>query len=142
MGSGMRAEKTRGSGTAMSAKGISWGMRLWLFFPARLRALLRAWYNPPYYPVTAQIEQTNRCNLKCVMCAHGHVPPDPAPDMTLETFQRLMDELPTVKTLHLQGLGEPMLNRDTPAMVEYAQSKEVFGSSGFWILTMYSYPTS
>lgn len=103
-------------------------MRLWRTLPARLRIGLTAWRNAPRFPEWLQIEPCNRCNLKCVMCPHGHQPPETLPDMTLDTFQRLINEAPGVKMVHLQGLGEPLLNRDTPAMVEYARTKGIITS--------------
>lgn len=39
------------------------------YLPGRVKAIVRAWTNPPVYPTFLQIEPTQRCNLKCLMRA-------------------------------------------------------------------------
>ncbi|MBW3614933.1 MAG: radical SAM protein [Actinobacteria bacterium] len=43
--------------------------------------------------------------------------------MTLATFTRLVDELPDLERVTLQGLGEPLLAPDLVAMVRYASER-------------------
>lgn len=98
---------------------------IWDRLPARVRAVLRAWRNPPMYPSAVQIEHINRCNLKCAMCQHGYGVVDKKPDMPLEIFRRAVDEIRAgghLECVHLQGLGEPLLHRHIFEMIEYAQS--------------------
>jgi radical SAM protein with 4Fe4S-binding SPASM domain len=45
--------------------------------------------------------------------------------MTLETFTALLDQLDGIEELHLQGLGEPLLNPDFFSMVRLAASRGV-----------------
>lgn len=42
--------------------------------------------------------------------------------MSLEKFLLVLDKLPSVPHIHLQGVGEPLLNRDLPKMVRSARS--------------------
>ena len=62
-------------------------------------------------PTKLFVEVTTRCNLRCSMCvkeargqriAEGDLSPD--------TFSRLAPALPTVQTLILNGIGEPLLH--------------------------------
>lgn len=73
-------------------------------------------------PGEIQIEPTVRCNMKCIMCdtkaRHR------APDMPLENFKRIVDQLRGVNTLGLHGLGESLLNRGFLDMVKYALLKK------------------
>ncbi|MEI7824445.1 MAG: radical SAM protein [Chlorobiaceae bacterium] len=68
-----------------------------------------------------QIEPTNRCNFKCSYCRRSYWS-RPNGDMTLEQFLLVLDKLPSVARIHLQGVGEPLLNRDLPKMVRSARS--------------------
>jgi MoaA/NifB/PqqE/SkfB family radical SAM enzyme len=53
--------------------------------------------------------------------------------MSFATFRTLVDDLPDLEKLTLQGLGEPLLNPDLLAMVRYASERGVrvgFNSNG------------
>lgn len=67
-----------------------------------------------------QIEPTNRCNFKCGYCRRTHWT-RPDGDMTLGNYMTLLDRLPSVSRIHLQGVGEPLLNRDFFAMVRHTR---------------------
>jgi MoaA/NifB/PqqE/SkfB family radical SAM enzyme len=76
----------------------------------------------PPLPREIQVEVTGACNLRCRMCLVRY---RPALDRTegslsFETFCRLVDELPQLSTVTLQGLGEPLLAPRLLDMVEYA----------------------
>lgn len=75
----------------------------------------------------AQIEPVGQCNLRCQMCPiqfrRDGPPHGPLAFMPLATFQRLIDQLPGLKALHLQGLGEPLMHPDFFDMVRYAAER-------------------
>jgi radical SAM protein with 4Fe4S-binding SPASM domain len=78
-------------------------------------------------PSYAQIEPVGQCNLRCQMCpiqfrADGP-PHGPPAFMPFETFVRLVDQLPAVDELHLQGLGEPMMHPRFFDMVAYGTAR-------------------
>jgi radical SAM protein with 4Fe4S-binding SPASM domain len=52
-------------------------------------------------------------------------PYGPPAFMKFETFTQLIDQFTTLKTLHLQGLGEPMMHPQFFDMVRYATSKGI-----------------
>ncbi|WKB54299.1 radical SAM protein [Eleftheria terrae] len=76
----------------------------------------------PPLPRFAQIEPTGSCNLACRMCTVTQRP-DGDGMLTLAQFERLLDELPQLEEVHLQGLGEPMLNPQFFEMVELAVAR-------------------
>lgn len=79
--------------------------------------------NPPL-PRFAQIEPIGRCNLACRMCTvNDRI--DAVGEMSLERFRSLLDQMPGLETLHLQGLGEPMLHPAFFDMVELAASRGI-----------------
>lgn len=78
----------------------------------------------PPLPRFAQIEPIGRCNLACRMCpVHERV--DVAGELSFERFRELLDQMPTLETLHLQGLGEPMLHPRFFDMVALAASRGI-----------------
>lgn len=80
----------------------------------------------PPLPRNLQIEVTGACNLRCRMCLVRYRPAlGPAASMSFETFRRLMDELPDVRSVTLQGLGEPLMAPDIFQMIEYCRVRRV-----------------
>ncbi len=75
-------------------------------------------------PVTAQIEPTSLCNLKCEMCIRDKIG-IPFGSMNLNNFQKILDELDCLFKIHLSGQGEPFLNKDLFKMMEYANQKGI-----------------
>lgn len=78
----------------------------------------------PPLPGFAQIEPSSTCNLACRMCTVNHRP-DAGPMLTPQDFARLLDELPGLQELHLQGLGEPMRNPHFFEMVALAAARGI-----------------
>src|SRR5512138_934730 len=76
----------------------------------------------PALPRFAQIEPIGRCNLACRMCG-VHDRGDEVGSLSLQRLRELLDAMPQLEQLHLQGLGEPMLHPDFFAMVELAASR-------------------
>jgi MoaA/NifB/PqqE/SkfB family radical SAM enzyme len=55
----------------------------------------------------AQIEPTTRCNYTCGFCAGRSMRQG---DLAWETFQRFLDQTPTLEHVELQGEGEPLMH--------------------------------
>ncbi len=85
----------------------------------------------PPLPAELQVEVTGSCNLRCRMCLVRYRPPidRAAGAMPFETFRRLVDALPGLRALVLQGLGEPLLAPDLERMVAYAAARGI--TTGF-----------
>src|SRR5204863_5748659 len=84
---------------------------------------------PMDLPKFLQIEPVGQCNLRCQMCPiqfrQDGPPYGPLAFMDFGTFTRLVDDLPSLQELHLQGLGEPMMHPRFFDMVAYAASRGV-----------------
>lgn len=78
----------------------------------------------PPLPRFAQIEPIGRCNLACRMCTVNERV-DVAGEMSLDDFRSLLDQMPGLESLHLQGLGEPMLHPAFFDMVELAAARGI-----------------
>src|SRR5687768_11244897 len=57
-------------------------------------------------PRSIQIETTTRCNLKCTHCEISYWT-EPAADLKLPDFERILNHLPKLKRVELTGIGEP-----------------------------------
>ena len=62
-----------------------------------------------FYPCEIQIEHTNRCNARCIMCGHYNVDKSKCTDIDDEVFYKLEKFLPFCKYVGLHGYGEPFL---------------------------------
>ncbi len=81
----------------------------------------------PPLPEKLQVEVTAACNLRCRMCIVRYRPPVPrSAAMSLARFTELLDALPTVREVVLQGIGEPLLAPDLPAMIAAASARGLF----------------
>lgn len=78
----------------------------------------------PIFPSFLQIEPTIRCNLRCRMCdlsIWGRT----CADMSFENFKKILNQFSVVRNLNIQGMGEPLLNKDLFKMIAYAKSKHI-----------------
>ena len=87
----------------------------------------RGWERVWGLPISLQIEPTDRCNLKCVMCPRTYedVSGGAFHDLTIAQFRRILDQIPTLVSLQLSGFGEPFLNKDLPDMIALAASRGI-----------------
>lgn len=76
----------------------------------------------PDLPDELQVEVTGSCNLRCRMCLVRYAPAVGRREGALdyEQFLELVDSLPRLKKLTLQGLGEPLLSPHLLDMVRHA----------------------
>lgn len=81
-----------------------------------------------FLPVKLDIENVSRCNFRCTMCAVSDWHKGTrAADMPLDAFQALIDEQYGLVEIKLQGLGEPLLQRDDYfAMLRYARARHIW----------------
>jgi radical SAM protein with 4Fe4S-binding SPASM domain len=75
-------------------------------------------------PIYLQVEPTTRCNLRCTMC-YGKYGRRVCDDLSLDNFKEIVSQFPHVIKIHLQGIGEPFLNKDVFKMIRYAKSKGI-----------------
>jgi radical SAM protein with 4Fe4S-binding SPASM domain len=81
----------------------------------------------PALPRELQLEVTAACNLACTMCLVSYRPKisKRAGSMSYDMFRRLVDELPGLERLTLQGLGEPLLAPGIIDMITYASARGI-----------------
>ena len=76
------------------------------------------------YPFTIEIEITNRCNKKCLICEHTYWN-EPGRDLKLEEFKTIVNQFPKLKWVNLTGEGDAFLNKDYLKMIAYLKAKDI-----------------
>src|SRR3954466_14973232 len=81
----------------------------------------------PPLPAHLQVEVSGACNLRCRMCLVRYAPAVGRREGALgyEDFLELVDSLPDLKRLTLQGLGGPLLSPHLLDMVRHAAGRGV-----------------
>lgn len=76
----------------------------------------------PQTPVMLNIEPTNKCNLKCVMCPRDHMT-RPLGTMSIKDYTKVMIQAKEagVSEITLNGYGEPFITEEVYEMVTLAK---------------------
>jgi MoaA/NifB/PqqE/SkfB family radical SAM enzyme len=77
-------------------------------------------------PVEAYFEVANRCNSKCATCPLTFSPQEAAKQLSLDEFKQLVAQLPGLRRAVMQGIGEPLLNRDLAPMIRHLKTRQVY----------------
>lgn len=78
-------------------------------------------------PSCLQIELSNRCNLRCIMCPIEELTASRnTKHVTLKEFGYIISQFPSLERISLQGIGEPLIN---PDIIKEGVSKNI--SMGF-----------
>lgn len=80
----------------------------------------------PVLPDELYIETTNRCNLKCRTCPQYWGMDEASADVTVSQVERILGLFPGVRRVVLHGIGEPLLNRDLPAIVALVKARGAY----------------
>ncbi|MBI2996271.1 MAG: radical SAM protein [Candidatus Melainabacteria bacterium] len=87
--------------------------------------------HPPrlnYLPPCLFVEITNRCNLACPTCLLGTEQAYNGynkSDIAFEQFKNIIDQIPSLVYVTLQGVGEPLLNKDIVKMIAYCSQRGI-----------------
>lgn len=76
------------------------------------------------YPLYAKIEINGQCNLDCVMCRRTQLPYRNV-QMTLDDFNRILDELSHIVTWSPHGYNEPLLHPQFFDFVKAANDRHI-----------------
>jgi radical SAM protein with 4Fe4S-binding SPASM domain len=76
-----------------------------------------------------EIEVTNDCNLKCIMCPRTEKMTREIGYMDFELFKKIIDKTEAL-SIHFSGFGEPLLHPHIKDMFTYAKKKEL--EIGLW----------
>jgi MoaA/NifB/PqqE/SkfB family radical SAM enzyme len=93
----------------------------------------------PVSPRVVFIEITNRCNLRCETCPRTFFDREPLKSLTCAEFVQIAEQFPEMRRALLHGVGEPLLNRELPQIIQYLKRRqvEVIINSNGTLLTPY-----
>ena len=77
-------------------------------------------------PVEVYFEVANRCNSLCATCPLTFSPQEDARQLSLDEFRALADQFPDLRRAVMQGIGEPLLNRDLARMIGHLKRRGVY----------------
>jgi len=77
-------------------------------------------------PTEAYFEVANRCNSKCSTCPLTFSPQESAKQLSLDEFKSLASQMPDLRRAVMQGIGEPLLNRDLASMIRHLKERGVY----------------
>lgn len=91
----------------------------------RIKTFLKIKYGQPIdYPRQFWIETTNECNLRCIMCPQSNGLKREKEMMDMDNFMIIIDQIYLTKPkIMLHMGGEPLLNKNLFAMIEYAKKR-------------------
>jgi MoaA/NifB/PqqE/SkfB family radical SAM enzyme len=76
-------------------------------------------------PRVVFIEVTNHCNLLCDSCPRTFIVAERARTLAWDDFVHIVEQFPDMRRAVLHGIGEPLLNRDLPRMIEHLKVRGV-----------------
>lgn len=78
------------------------------------------------FPLEVRVENTNHCNASCYMCPREKLTREKG-FMPLDLFKKIVDECADnrIREMHLQGFGEPFLDKNIFHRIRYAKEKEI-----------------
>lgn len=77
-------------------------------------------------PKQLYFETTNRCNLRCKGCIRYRGNWEKERDPTLADLAMITEQLPNLEKAFLHGIGEPLLNKELPQMIQHLKMRKVF----------------
>lgn len=113
------------------ARKILWNLRvqdhryLWRISNALHCILSRQRASLNSQPFFAQIEPTTACNLDCRHCPRTTLE-DTRAFLSYEQFVHILDALPGLILINLQGAGEPTLHKDLFRMASEARRRKIY----------------
>lgn len=84
-------------------------LKLWNYIGIKLSYIFK-WKKIPFYPFFIDVEPNNNCNFKCQHCQVTHWDKEKV-HLDENSFSRILDQFPYLEQVKLQGMGEPLLNK-------------------------------
>ena len=82
------------------------------------------WKKVPFLPVEIDLEPNNTCNFKCTHCQVTYWDKKPA-YVDRDIFVRVLKQIPSLMKVKLQGMGEPLLNKQLIPMLQAGEERGV-----------------
>jgi radical SAM protein with 4Fe4S-binding SPASM domain len=87
-------------------------------------AYMMRWKKFPFLPTEIDVEPNNTCNFKCAHCQVTYWDKKPA-YFNREIFSQLLNQIPSLMRVKLQGMGEPLLNKELLPMLQAGEERGI-----------------
>lgn len=117
--------------SSIAAQKINNPIKIWQRLAWRIPYLFK-WKKNPFLPVRIDIEPNNNCNFKCNHCQVTHWNKDIV-YLQQNSFIKILDQFPSLLYVKLQGMGEPLLNKQFISMLKAGEERGIsisFHSNG------------
>jgi radical SAM protein with 4Fe4S-binding SPASM domain len=78
----------------------------------------------PFLPVAIDLEPNNNCNFKCPHCQVTYWD-KPVEHIDTDSFSYIIKQFPNLIRIKLQGMGEPLLNKNLIPMLKQGEEKGI-----------------
>ncbi|MGL5834318.1 MAG: radical SAM/SPASM domain-containing protein, partial [Waterburya sp.] len=82
------------------------------------------WQKVPFLPIYLDIEPNNNCNFKCSHCQVTHWD-KPIAHIDANSFSHILKQFPNLIRVKLQGMGEPLLNKNLISMLTIGENRGI-----------------
>ncbi|MAG08680.1 hypothetical protein CMO89_04350 [Candidatus Woesearchaeota archaeon] len=106
-------------------------LRYWPLYMRHNKRIVDMFYKKVPMPYYIEIEISTYCDLRCIECEHTYWDEKPKL-MSLDEYKKIIDQIPSLTWVGFSGIGNNLLNKDFPKMLEYSKKKgqytEIFDS--------------
>lgn len=94
-------------------------LRLWNYIGLKLSYIFK-WNSMPFYPFYVDVEPNNNCNFKCQHC-HVTYWDKERIHLDEKSWLHILHQFPYLEEVRLQGMGEPLLNKQFISMLNFGE---------------------
>jgi radical SAM protein with 4Fe4S-binding SPASM domain len=109
--------------SSFGSKQMRYPLKMLNFLGLKLAYYLRL-KRVPFLPVAIDLEPNNNCNFKCPHCQVTYWDKK-TEHIDADTFSRILKQFPNLVRIKLQGMGEPLLNRNLIPMLKIGESRGI-----------------
>jgi radical SAM protein with 4Fe4S-binding SPASM domain len=81
----------------------------------------------PFLPSSLDIESVNNCNFRCPHCQVTHWDKEVS-HLQISAFEKVLNQFPSLIWVKLQGMGEPLLNKNLIPMLQLGEKRNIWMS--------------
>ena len=94
------------------------------FYMSRNPEIVKLLYKTKPYPQYLEVEVTQKCDLRCVMCEHTYWD-EADEELSYDNLVKIIDQFPNLKWVGINALGDPFTNKDFFKMLKYADDRNI-----------------
>lgn len=109
-------------------KGLKWTYN-WFHFLTHYSSsdpeIIKYLFDVRPYPSYIEVETTTHCNFKCSICEHTYWD-ECCEHMSLENFNKIIDQFPELKWIGVTGIGQSFMNPDFMPIIKECKDRSIY----------------